>query len=216
MSSCENQNSNINRKIVSLKDIFLKPNWYQHTHLLIFVLGNYICTPDHLSKGQMPWFHQKYKHTSKQKKKVFLKYKIINLLNCLESQEYKNLISNTLCGFETKKYHYRYFFNLNGLCRFIYIGRQVDSDHGTHLVSKHLLGRKQVTSEQSGFGNCLSVFLLCIHHPGHLFDFILFISISTFENFRPWQPEVTEYRTWSPTKFSEEWCSHSASMRNPS
>lgn len=68
----------------------------------------------------------------------------------------------------------------------------MDLDHGVHLISKHLLGRKHVTSEQSGFGNCLTVFLLCTHHPGHLFHFTLFISISTSDNFKPWQPEVTE------------------------
>lgn len=52
------RNSMLNRKNVSLKGIFLHPNWYQHKHLLTFVLDNQICIPDHLSKGQMPLFHQ--------------------------------------------------------------------------------------------------------------------------------------------------------------
>lgn len=40
MSSCENQNSILNRKIVSLKDIFLERNQYQPTQMLTDVYGN--------------------------------------------------------------------------------------------------------------------------------------------------------------------------------
>lgn len=77
---------------------------------------------------------------------------------------------------------------LNRLCSFIPVGRGMDWDHGACLGSKHLWGESRSPVPKVDLGTVylhfFSIFITA-RHPGHLFDFTWFITISSPESFSP-------------------------------